>query len=80
MVVVLKGISDLFARMGRGLQRLSLGASITEEQKNIRLAEQGYMDVGRIILPIDAEQQAATIARSQKALAELQQEHEGLNR
>ncbi len=74
-----KGISDLFARMGRGLQRLSLGASITEEQKNIRLAEQGYMDVGRVLLPIDPEQKAATIARSQKALAELQQEQRELN-
>lgn len=75
-----KGISDLFARMGRGLHRLSLGASITEEQKNLRLAQQGYTDVGRVLLPIDAEQQAATIARSEKALAALQQEHEGLNR
>jgi hypothetical protein len=77
--VAFKGISDLFARMGRGLQRLSLGASITEEQKNIRLAEQGYMDVGRVLLPIDAEQQAATIARSEKALAALQQEQRELN-
>ena len=66
--------------LSRGLQNLWVKVALTEAQKNLKLAQEGYKDVGRVLLPISAEEQAIAIERARRDLENVQRDHQELGR
>ena len=69
-----------FAAVVRGLRSLWADAAITAAEKDLNLAQQGYIDVGRVLMPVSPEEQQRLIARAQRDLESAKQEQEGLER
>ena len=76
----LDSIKGGFAAVVRGLRSLWADAAITGAEKDLKLAKEGYIDVGRVLLPVGPEEQQRLIARAQRDLESAKQEQESLDR